>query len=257
MSHYELGISCEPHICDHGLNPALQPCHLCTLHKQIMALTDMYKDLSIRVMANHDFKLRQIDENRKLSKRVDEIDSKLRAWDEDLEYLDSMKLPKRIEKLEEKISEKYAHPDVIGRIERLEQSREANGRTHRDYHSRIEKIELKNIEHQIERISELEKKIAQTVSVQVVHSSNQVHETWKVGCEVLISNIQKEIIELKTEIDTIRALGARAYHPKKPHKCPVCSGQSIQDIKIVKTDSGLDKLVLECHACAGKGIVWG
>ena len=78
MSHCNLGISCEPvkdqyECCEHLLLKSL-PCYLCKLQDQITALTNMYKELSIRVVAQHDFKLRQIDENRKISRRVDEIE---------------------------------------------------------------------------------------------------------------------------------------------------------------------------------------
>lgn len=104
MSLCGLGISCEPAPCMHGKDSRKEICHLCDIHKQIMALTDMYKSLSVRVMGQHDFKLNQIDENRKLDKKIDNIVSQLKAWDEDLEYLDSMKLPKRIEKLEKQIA---------------------------------------------------------------------------------------------------------------------------------------------------------
>lgn len=100
MSHCGLGLSCEPTPCEHGKYISQEQCHLCELKRQMMALTDMYTELSIRVIAQHDFKLRQIDENRKISRRVDEIDETLKAWNEDFEYLDSLKLNKRIKKLE-------------------------------------------------------------------------------------------------------------------------------------------------------------
>jgi hypothetical protein len=44
---------------------------------------------------------------------------------------------------------------------------------------------------------------------------------------------------------------------KTPHKCPVCSVKPFEDLKIVRTDSGRDKIVIECLGCEGTGIVWG
>lgn len=73
MSICSLGLSCDP-ICDHGIHTSRQRCIYCELQKQITALTDMYKSLSIQVAAHHEHKLRQIDENRKISRRVDETD---------------------------------------------------------------------------------------------------------------------------------------------------------------------------------------
>lgn len=80
MSLSGLGISCEPvkdslEVCEHSIHINL-PCQLCKLQKQIIALTDMYKSLSCSVAGFQDHKIRQIDENRKISKRMDELGTK-------------------------------------------------------------------------------------------------------------------------------------------------------------------------------------
>ena len=36
--------------------------------------------------------------------------------------------------------------------------------------------------------------------------------------------VTERIDELESQLNIVRALGSRAYHPKKPHKCPVCDG---------------------------------
>lgn len=50
-----------------------------------------------------------------------------------------------------------------------------------------------------------------------------------------------------------------------PHKCPVCQGagdfqvlsvEDIQALGVSRTD-GLGRKFTKCHACEGKGIVWG
>jgi hypothetical protein len=53
---------------------------------------------------------------------------------------------------------------------------------------------------------------------------------------------------LETEINTVRALGSRAYHTKKPHKCPVCDGSMYVE------SLGIGS---KCHSCEGKGVLWG
>lgn len=58
--------------------------------------------------------------------------------------------------------------------------------------------------------------------------------------------IHEKIDALGTEINTVRTLGSRAFHPKKPYKCPVCDGNG----GFLSTEPN------ECHACEGKGIVW-
>ena len=76
-----------------------------------------------------------------------------------------------------------------------------------------------------------------------------------------IDRITGEIDKLKLEIKEIKRFQDITHleykSNKKPHKCPVCDGKVLNEIKIQRTESGRDKLVLECHACEGRGIVWG
>lgn len=57
--------------------------------------------------------------------------------------------------------------------------------------------------------------------------------------------------------DNVNASSTMCFVPNTPYKCPVCDGKVLHDIKITRTESGNDKLVIECHACDGRGIVWG
>lgn len=41
---------------------------------------------------------------------------------------------------------------------------------------------------------------------------------------------------------------------RKPHKCPVCSGQGCYDVENLSSSLRVN---LECHCCEGKGILWG
>ncbi|HET9434632.1 MAG TPA: hypothetical protein VFO37_12785, partial [Chitinophagaceae bacterium] len=99
MSHCGLGLSCEPLPCEHGKELRKEQCTLCELKTQIMALTDMYKKFTVRTEALHEHKLRQIDENRKVSERMDNM-KEISSRHDDLhkEWWD------RIEKLEKEIS---------------------------------------------------------------------------------------------------------------------------------------------------------
>ncbi len=74
--------------------------------------------------------------------------------------------------------------------------------------------------------------------------------------------LTEKVDGLETEINVVRALGSRAFHPKKPHKCPVCEGKGIIstpdtirfDIVIAQSEKiGWSA----CHACEGKGVLWG
>lgn len=91
MSLCGLGISCEPAPCPHGKDSRREQCHLCELQKQISSLT-------VQIAAHHEFKLNKLD------RKFDDVISELKAWDEDFDYLDSLKLPKKIEMLEKQIA---------------------------------------------------------------------------------------------------------------------------------------------------------
>ena len=67
-----------------------------------------------------------------------------------------------------------------------------------------------------------------------------------------------QLAKQNEKIEKIRSECRVAFEnqDEKPHRCPVCDGKPISELKIVKTESGLDKLLIECHACDGKGIVW-
>lgn len=78
--------------------------------------------------------------------------------------------------------------------------------------------------------------------------------------------LKEKITVLETEINTVRALGSCAYHPKRPHKCPVCEGSQRDyfDMLLVCSqypdNTKLDqegRRYQECRACEGKGILWG
>ncbi len=62
--------------------------------------------------------------------------------------------------------------------------------------------------------------------------------------------LNTKLQELETEINTVRALGSRAFHPSRPHKCPVCDGRG----KLWPQGTiGYDR----CEPCEGKGVLWG
>lgn len=62
-------------------------------------------------------------------------------------------------------------------------------------------------------------------------------------------NIKKRLLNLEQN-------EKNATETEKPHKCPVCLNKPLQELKITRTESGNDKLVIECHACNGTGVLW-
>jgi len=171
------------------------------MQKQINALTDMYKDLSIYLAGFHDHKVRQIDENRKISKRVDE--------------------------LEEKISEKYAHPCIIQRIEKLENL-----------------IDVKKAE-------------------QIICDGANLHLTI-LKFEKRMEELENIIKYNQGLIGRIGILG-EALHTlseentklkKIPHKCPVCDGHGRLNLKEPLITKNSTCYSISCVPCEGKGIIF-
>lgn len=78
-------------VCEHIVPVKFQcpKCNPLTLEKQIESLTDMYKHLSISIAGYQDHKVRQIDENRKISERMDLFNADMIALSGRIGYLDS------------------------------------------------------------------------------------------------------------------------------------------------------------------------
>jgi hypothetical protein len=89
------------------------------------------------------------------------------------------------------------------------------------------------------------------VSVHVIHTMRQTIEAWQKGCEVLIVELQsriKELEEMQKSMISMPNMVWAKYH-KTPYKCPVCDGYA---------GTVLNGVIDEhCHACEGKGILWG
>ncbi|MFI5405459.1 MAG: hypothetical protein ACHQ1D_02980 [Nitrososphaerales archaeon] len=218
-----LGISCDP-ICEHGVHIARQMCRECELQRQFNALTDMYKSLSIQVAAHHEHKIRQIDENRKISRRVDELEKELEIHKTALtrKWQANSELSKRVDELEKVINyiSKHTNDENVNkrRIDELEASYKADYETAREIifagaqtHASVLKCEAK--------IKELE--------------SSDYDER--------ISDLEKIGVES-------RLLKMESGNSKKPHTCPVCGGRGA---------TYEFSPPLKCNPCNGKGIVWG
>lgn len=152
---------------------------------------------------------------------------------------------KTINFLEEKISEKYAHSDVISRIERLEKL----------YNSSTEIEQLL-----LTRLKELESWTRADEDV--------VYDKLKV--------LENEINEIKNGlIRRVGILGEDLYHlseenyklRKFPHKCPICLGDQKILIDPATPLSGIEAMFgkrdingmyyKDCKACNETGILWG
>lgn len=172
---------------------------------------------------------------------------------------------KRITAIEEKISEKYAHPDVIDRIERLESRYESFASTQLKYENWNKYLENNlqikdniplSIQHEI-KFEEWDKGM-----VKIVERLNKLEEE----IEINDDSCEDAYFELKNSIDSLTEMYKELSLKhvklidielnKTPHKCPVCDG-----IGMVKSYMGIKDISgcagFECNACEGKGIVWG
>jgi len=145
----------------------------------------------------------------------------------------------RIERLEEKISEKYAHPNVIGRIERLENSPFGKSQTYAPLFEKLDRLEQSR-EAQSRSNKDLFERLAKLES--------QMEKVYQVFGKVIDSGQSMMLQKPKPE--------------RRPFKCPVCDGETI----VLKASAkvAFDEMVRAdldthqiCNACEGKGIVWG
>lgn len=78
MSVCSLGLSCEPGPCEHGKISRKERCHFCEIQRQINALTDMYKHLSICIASLDNFRLSQNHINSNIKKKMEIIRDNLK-----------------------------------------------------------------------------------------------------------------------------------------------------------------------------------
>lgn len=164
---------------------------------------------------------------RELYQRVSDMQGKVeQSWE--LNYKSDDNLSKRInDTIKEFVkSDNLLENDIIKlqfRIDYLEGMAKASTEAEGVLFKRIEKLESSQLTQQLDP------------------------QVWKF--------ITERIDGLETEINTVRALGSRAFHPKKPHKCPVCDGLGVNCV--VGEIRGLPIKSNQCHGCEGKGYLWG
>ncbi len=181
----------------------------------------------------------------------------------------------RLDALEEKISEKYAHPDVISRLERLEDRYEgfAKYQHPRLLQARIDKLESGDAFDYDERIEALEEVSAEkrllgleSWSIKVNERLNDLEGYMKMEDRVTASSILTRIDSIQKSIDDINHCFGNVIKQKKvfhiskpaktqlPHKCPVCEGCG--SYAYYYTDQSAPT-IKACNSCEGKGTVWG
>src|SRR5438552_3378293 len=168
-------------LCKHGVFIGLEPCVHCSHDHQFNLLKSSVKELN-------EHKLRQIDENRKISRRVDELQN---------HFADVInQAVKKVNDLD-KFHQEFK--DVI------KEDLKRNEKIFEDIFDRIEKLETKQeIEHKVERIAELEKKVnGLEKSLVSCYDIEEIHR--------ILKEHYKQIF----------------HRDKKPHCCPVCDGKRI------------------------------
>lgn len=194
-------------------------------------------------------------------------------------------LIEKLDQLKEMLKEKYAHPDVISRIEKLEvkcqnfrsyaqpmqteiwqENIMKRIRTIEDFIGQNYKKDIKEI-HDIvnsqgESVNLLCKKINELSDTVVKLESHYYSDGDLSAIHGCIRNLEKNLDydehQLKRLEKKFRDLEQLFYDEKatfrnpekKPHKCPVCDGLGSQLYLI-------SQQAQKCESCEGKGIVWG
>jgi hypothetical protein len=113
----------------------------------------------------------------------------------------------------------------------------------------IEKV-YELLEHKNMQIDE-NRKVARKIDELELWTKKHEKEGVEYGNEFeeINKKITQQLSEINFSINHILCDLDTGYRNKKPHKCPVCDG-----IGGTKVSGTIDE---ECHACEGKGIVWG
>ncbi len=261
---------CSKHQCEFESFSGFNKCAQCnwdqrpkpSLEDQIIALTDMYKTLSIQYAANHDHKVRQIDENRKISSKVDEI------IDFDNSIKESMiQLNNRITAIVKDYNEMN--------MRRIEESTLISRRL-----TEIEKLSNFNMSPEVqelvnfnlkminERLENLENPDADYLDDEItliyarLKKIEKFHDEFKDVLKKDLTTHRKMWDEVYERLDRLEGMTITEDEMKNfiktPHKCPVCNGcgtWELESLEEVSNNHGSKYLI--CKPCEGKGIVWG
>lgn len=182
-----------------------------------------------------------VEQFQKLEYRINDVETMLKDnWD--LNYKASENLSKRIERLNDctwQIKDELAKD--IGRIEaRILQPKDC----HLGFDLGVldEKLDSE-VSHIIGRLDVISDYIDSSRSIESDHDE-RIEDLENIESEVRLINIERKLDEL-------------FKHSKKPHKCPVCDGTSMANVKEVDINDSILSFYKKCHACKGEGIVWG
>jgi len=221
-------LSCDPaqetlSVCIHGAPVKFGRCLLCNpMERKTVNIGDLIDELIAlrnRIEALHEYKLRQIDDHRKLNK-----------WQEGIQKQINDVIGLFVK------ADSVLENDII----KLQQSREAHSRSNKDIFERIDGLEKlyyssTDVEQVLlNRINELEDKL-----------ENIIPRVW--------SAEQKGCIAM----DAIEGNGR--FKGKSPHKCPICDGKGKLYPDKPETGMIWDFKDNNqvCDSCQGKGILWG
>jgi hypothetical protein len=80
-------------------------------------------------------------------------------------------------------------------------------------------------------------------------------------CNIISERLDRLEKEINSHWHLLSDLSPK-LDPKKPYKCPVCDGEGKSKFRLISqtsNDEGTIKALVpdDCHACKGKGIIWG
>lgn len=119
-----------------------------------------------------------------------------------------------------------------------------------DDYSEKQMDDINKIKEQIDAILNNEKYVVWLTAEVEKHKDHimKLEDYMEMEGRVTGSDILLRLTAIETQLDTVRALGSRAYHPKVPHKCPVCLGEG-------KTVSLTNMKLYDCKPCDGVGVI--
>lgn len=241
-----------------------------SLESQMKASTEMYKHLSISIAVLQGHHVRQIDENRKISSRVDDVIKEIVNQSSIAEKY-SIDYESRIKKLEDNIIFNVDNRrDLNASLISLQQLFENRLDMFKKYIESVDKHSSQNEGHCIGLESRIEKLEENLKIDDRISASDVLCRLTKLESDHLdklnphaFLILKKRCDELERLINAIKDSYNNICAPslrKEPFKCPVCEGKGKDSNRLVTESCDQQIKVLvnpDCKSCEGKGIVWG
>ena len=118
--------------------------------------------------------------------------------------------------------------------------------------------------HTCDMIQQLTSKFRERLSAMEVDYKNEIEAVRSHArheLEMNFESLHKRLVNLEKRIDKLENHFSGDYQlvvtKVNRNKCPVCFSQEHTKLKVKDKGDNHSEMVIDCHACGSKGIIWG